>query len=111
MPDASTDKGLLSALEVRFDSDAGDDTTVRDYLRTLLMSLWEERESFSGKCPFGNSDWEFDVIIPLAKAGFVDLGPFNDDGEPYNWTDDQINKAHAYVSDVILAAFHGVNGG
>lgn len=108
VPDAPADKGLLAALEVRFDSDAGDDLTVRDYLRTLLMALWEEQESFSGKRPFGNSGWEYEVLMPLAKAGFVDLGPLGEDSEPYNWTQEQIQRANAYVSDLILAAFHGV---
>ena len=37
IPDVPTDKGLLAALEVRFNSDAGDNLTVRDYLRTLLI--------------------------------------------------------------------------
>ncbi|MBP7253938.1 MAG: hypothetical protein KBA75_10705 [Alphaproteobacteria bacterium] len=111
VPDAPTNKGLLDALEVRFDSGAGDDITVRDYLRTLLITLWEEKESFSGKRPFGNSGWEYEVLIPLAKAGFVYLGPLNEDGEPYNWTQEQIQYANAYVSDLILAAFHGVHEG
>jgi hypothetical protein len=110
-PDAPTDKGLLDALEVRFDSDAGDDLTVRDYLRTLLMTVWDEQESFSGKRPFGNSGWEFEVMMPLAKAGFIDLGPLSEDGEPYNWTKEQANNAHAYISDLIIAAFHGVREG
>ncbi len=110
-PDAPADKGLLAALEVRFDSDAGDNLTVRDYLRTLLMTLWEEQESFSGKRPFGNSGWEYEVLMPLAAAGFVDLGPLSEDGEPYNWTQEKIQRANAYVSDLILAAFHGVHEG
>lgn len=108
---AQTDKGMLAALDLRIDSsDAGDDITVRDYLRTLLTTLWEEGEGFSGKRPFGNSGWEFDILIPLAVAGFVDLGPLHqEDGRPYNWTGAQVDKASAYVSDLILAAFYGVS--
>ena len=109
VPDVPTNKGLLDALEVRFDSDVGDDLTVRDYLRALLITLWEEQESFSGKRPFGNSGWEYEILLPLAKAGFVDLGPLNEDGEPYDWTREQAQRANAYVCDLILAAFHGVH--
>jgi hypothetical protein len=45
--------------------------TIRDYLCELLMNLWEEREEFNGKRPFGNSDWEYDLYKPLVKNGVV----------------------------------------
>ena len=101
-------KKLAAALEVRFDSDAGDDLTVRQYLRELLSTLWEKGESFDGKRPFGNSGWEYDIYIALAKAKFIKLGkPQPDYGEPYDWTQKQIDMAHAYVHDLILAVFFG----
>ena len=104
---APTGKTLADALELRFDSDVGDDMTVRQYLHALLRTLWDEQESFSGKYPFGNSGWDHDLYGPLAKAGFVDLGPLGEDGEPYNWTAEQINLAHAYVHDLISVAMFG----
>jgi hypothetical protein len=107
MPDAPTDKGLLDALEVRFDSDAGDNLTVSDYLRTLLMTLWEEGEGFSGKRPFGNSSWEFDLYKPLIEGGFIP-GTLDEDGCLETFDE---KFAFAYVCDLILAAFHGVREG
>ena len=104
---APTGKTLGDALEISFDSDAGDAMTVRQYLHALLRAVWEDQEGFSGKRPFGNSGWEHDLYGPLAKAGFVDLGPLDEDGDPYNWTKEQINLAHAYVHDLIAAAFFG----
>ena len=104
VPDAPTDKGLLAALEVRFNSDAGDDLTVRDYLRTLLMTLWEEGEGFSGKRPFGDSGWEYDLYKPLIAGGFIP-GELDEDGCVYT-VDEKV--AGPYVCDLILAAFHGV---
>ena len=106
-PDVPTGKGLLDALEARFSSDAGDDITVRDYLRTLLMTLWEEGEDFSGKRPFGNSGWEYDLYKPLIAGGFIP-GKLDDDGcvEDYDR-----KMADAYVCDLILAAFHGAREG
>jgi hypothetical protein len=104
-----TGKGLMGALELRFDSDIGDDLTVRQWLHKLLTRVWADQESFSGKRPWGNSGWDCDVLVPLAKAGFVDLGPLDEDGEPYNWTAEQINMAHAYVHDLISAAMFGVD--
>lgn len=45
--------------------------TVRDYLKALLSTLWTEDEGFSGKRPFGNSGWKYDLYAPLVKAGAV----------------------------------------
>lgn len=56
-------------LEIRFDSDAGDNLSVREYLKALLVTLWKEGEGFSGKRPFGNSGWEYELFLPLIKAG------------------------------------------
>lgn len=106
-PEQPKDKGLLAALGVRFSSDAGDDLTVREYLRTLLMTLWEEGEGFSGKRPFGNSSWEYEIYNPLVKAGFLQ-GTVDEDG--YATVVDE-QYAHAYVCDLILAMCHGVREG
>ena len=56
-----------------------DEHTIRDYLRMLLEALWREDDCFSGKRPFGNSGWEYDLYVPLIKAGFVE-GEIDEDG-------------------------------
>lgn len=45
--------------------------TVRGYLIALLADLWKYGEGFSGKRPFGNSDWEYDLYMPLVAVGLV----------------------------------------
>ncbi len=50
-----------------------DAATVRDYLKNLLTTLWREGEGFSGKRPFGNSSWEYELYIALGKAGLIDI--------------------------------------
>lgn len=45
--------------------------TIREYLKAILRTLLEEEESFSGKRPFGNSGWQYDLYAPLIKAGAV----------------------------------------
>lgn len=45
--------------------------TVRDYLETLLLTLWDEEEGFDGKRPFGNSGWQNEVYAALVSAGCV----------------------------------------
>ena len=101
---------LLDALEVRFDSDAGNDLTVRQWLAQLLSMVWEEEESFSGKRPWGNSDWQYPLHEALARAGFFEYGPCSD-GDYYNPSQEQIQHAHHFVHDLILAAFFGVTDG
>ena len=94
---------LKQALELRFDSDAGDNLTIRDYFYTLLTAVWNEGESFSGKRPFGNGGWEYDLYRPLVKAGFV-RGTLGDYG-----TLVEVDKiaAHSAVIELMHFAFYG----
>ena len=116
-PKPKNESSLLNALEVRFDhSELGDDITVRHYLQQLLSAVWEKVEGFNGKRPWGESDWDYDIFVPLALAGFVDLGPkssYKDGDETITEfaspTRKQIDLAHAYVHDLILAMCYGVS--
>lgn len=45
--------------------------TVREYLQRLLTKVLEEGESFSGKRPFGNSSWRWELHFPLVQAGLA----------------------------------------
>ena len=96
---------MKEALEVRFDSDAGDNLTVRQYLHRLLKTLWTEQERFSGKRPFGNGGWDFDVYFALAKAGLVDLGEADEYGDYNDITRKQEELAHKYVLSLIDEVF------
>ena len=70
------------------ENDAGAGT-IKDYLKALLSRIWEEGEGFSGKRPFGNSGWEFDLYFALVKGkackgtievdedGYEELGNFD----------------------------------
>lgn len=59
-------------------NDSGADT-IRGYLAALLHELWKHGEGFSSKRPFGNSDWQRELAVPLIKAGLV-KGSFDEDG-------------------------------
>ena len=54
-------------------------STVRGYLVALLATLWREEEGFSGKRPFGNSSWQYDLYVPMIRAGIVD-GALDENG-------------------------------
>ena len=45
--------------------------TVKGYLKALLIAVWDEGESFSGKRPFGNSGWDSDILDALVDAGLA----------------------------------------
>lgn len=53
--------------------------TIRDYMKALLRGILTEREGFSGKRPFGNSGWDWDMHKPLVKTGLV-KGVLDTDG-------------------------------
>lgn len=83
--------------------DPGNDAearTVREYLVKLLAELWREEANFSGKKPFGNSDWQWEVYVPLVKAGLVG-GLLDEDGY---LEDCDTGKA----DELILAAIAGL---
>lgn len=66
-------------------------STVREYLKILLWTVWTEGERFSGKRPFGNGGWERELHTPLIVAGLVE-GEVNEYGEIV-----KCNKELAYV--------------
>lgn len=69
----------MSILDVKMEANDSGATTIRGYLTALLLRLWEEGEGFSGKRPFGNSGWGYDLYQPLIKEGFIE-GSLDEDG-------------------------------
>lgn len=63
-----------AVLDLELEENDADAATVREYLQALLCAVWEEGEGFSGKRPFGNSGWEYDLTQPLIDAGLVKEG-------------------------------------
>lgn len=59
--------------------DLSKELTIKDYLVKLLEKLWEEDEGFSGKRPFGNSGWQYDLYACLIKNNVLD-GKLDEDG-------------------------------
>ena len=65
-------------LDLHIDGDF--EGTLRDFFKELALRVWVEEEGFSGKRPFGNSGWKYDVYAELISAGVVDgkLDEFGD---------------------------------
>lgn len=88
------------------DNDAGA-KTLGEYLGKLLSTLWEEGEGFSGKRPFGNSGWEYDIYTALVSAKCVD-GKLDEDGYV---EDVDYSKANSIVREVIRGIFDDLKAG
>jgi len=70
----------MNVLDMKFlDKDAEKETTVRSYLKKLLIALWREGDLFCGKRPFGNSSWKYYIYAGLIKNGIVE-GKLDEDG-------------------------------
>lgn len=80
------------------DNDSGANT-IRGYLIALTSEVWQHGEGFSGKRPFGNSGWEWDLYPPLITNGLVN-GKLHEDGYIEDVDDD---AAHALIAEAIKA--------
>lgn len=74
-----TEEIILAALDTEFESMDIGRVTARQYLKQLLGDLLEKGESFSGKRPWGNSGWEYELAVPLILAGAIS-GAVDEDG-------------------------------
>ena len=81
------------------DNDA-DAATIGEYLGLLLSTLWLQQDEFSGKRPFGNSDWQYVVYLALAKAGIIDI-QLDEDGYIDIFATDEQYKADELILQAI----------
>lgn len=96
-------KIIMEAMNLKFDFE-GTEVTIREYLKELLIKVWKEGESFSGKRPFGNSGWEQDLYRPLALAGYIEAYIEEEDGyTEIDITDE--SAAHDFVLQLIERGF------
>lgn len=74
-------------LKLKFYSkDLRKEITIKDFFKELLKTLFKEQEMFDSKRPFGNSDWDSDLIVCLIKNNII-YGKLDEDGfiEDYDW--------------------------
>ncbi len=77
--------------------------TIKEYLKRLLAQLWIEQEGFSGKRPFGNSGWEFDLYKALIRAGAA-TGKLDGDG----CVDEMPQESQQQADEIILKAIQNL---
>jgi hypothetical protein len=81
---------MTSILEVPMQENDAEAATIGDYFRALLSTLWTEGESFSGKRPFGNSGWDYDIYTALVKEKVVN-GKIDQEGSLIQCDEDAAN--------------------
>lgn len=81
--------------------------TIGEYLEKLLLTLWYEKDEFSGKRPFGNSCWEYEIYAALISAGVVE-GKLAEEGYV---EEVDIPSANRVVRELIFDAFAALKGG
>lgn len=96
--------GGNTILDLAMEVDANDAgaATIREYLVALARVVWDEGEGFSGKRPFGNSSWEYELYTPLAKAGLITVS-WDDDGYIDDFPDEERRKAQDLIQKAIEA--------
>ena len=72
------------------ENDAGA-SSIREYLKALLLQLFIEGEGFSGKRPFGSGAWKYELYKPLVKAGLI-RGKYGEDDYLQDCDDKAGNK-------------------
>jgi NAD+ synthase len=79
-------------LNYRFESvDLRKTLSIKDFLKKLLITLFEEKECFDGKKPFGNSGWEYDIYKALVLGGVIQ-GEIDSDGYVKNINEEEADK-------------------
>lgn len=76
---------MINILDILMGDNDADALTIRDYLKALVKQVWLEGEGFSGKRPFGNSAWEYELYYPLVKAGVIEGRIVNGYLENVDW--------------------------
>jgi hypothetical protein len=95
-----------NVLDLEFKSnDLGKKVTIRQFFFELMKTFWIEQEEFSGKRPFGNSDWDTDLITCLVKNELID-GELDEDGYLEDYDNDEVEK---FVISKILKPLFGVS--
>jgi len=78
--------------------------SIRQFFYEVLNAFGVQRESFNSKRPFGNSEWDYDVVVCLAKHNLI-KGKWDKEGNLLNYSTKEYNK---FVKTNILKPLFGV---
>lgn len=93
---------MTNILDLAMEENDADAATIRDYLKELLVMVWEKDESFSGKRPFGNSGWKYDIYRTLATHKLIEA-EIDEDGDVIDIKRSEYAKADQLISEAIAS--------
>lgn len=93
---------MTNILDFKMEENDAEAATIRDYLKELLLMVWEQDESFSGKRPFGNSGWKYDIYRTLATHKLIEA-EMDDDGDIIDIKRSEYTKADKLISEAIAS--------
>lgn len=76
---------------------SADAETLGEYFVLLSWQVWTDGEGFSGKRPFGDSDWRSEVYDALLEADLIQYGS----ADYYVKGNRLINQAYAQLSALV----------
>lgn len=102
-----TDEVVQKVLLCPMQENSAQAATVGEYLSLLLSTLWIQGEGFSGKRPFGESSWEYEVYTALATEELIDGLILDEDGYLDEFSADDRYAADELVLQTIQAMGKG----
>jgi hypothetical protein len=97
----STEPSGRQILDTPMDGDNDAEAhSIREYLVELVAKMWADGEGFSGKRPFGNSGWTWELYKALIVAGHV-RGTLDEDGYVEDLSRDEEARADRLISRAI----------
>ena len=93
---------MTNILDFKMEENDAEATTIREYLKELLLMVWEQDESFSGKRPFGNSGWKYDIYRTLATHKLIEA-EIDEDGDIIEIKRSEYTKADKLISEAIAS--------
>ena len=96
-------------LELVIKVETFDRITVANYFLALLQAVWAQGEGFSGKRPFGNSGWEYNLVSAIGVAGGFPTENEGTDEDPDLVLIDEdaaINRISILLKNVTLVAIN-----
>ncbi len=89
----------MNLLDMEFQSELGK-ITLRKYFLRCMKEFWNDGEGFSGKRPFGNSGWQWDIYRGMIVNKWIE-GTLDENGYIKEMSDENKKEAHRMIYNAL----------
>lgn len=89
---------MTNILDVIVKSDLGE-KPFKEYVHAILIKLFEDQDGFSGKRPFGNSGFYFDIGKSFCEAGLIPDAKLSE----YRYEDGEVERDWSYDYHYVIS--------